>query len=150
MNKRTAEATGAAGIIAGIALIVLADAAGVSKARVFGAVLVVLGGATLGSGIGFERVPEDSFTRLIQQRGLVFSVVATLILVLPVVIALGSAAAGLGASSSRAWILVGLLIALLMLAGVLFCLFIAVRSMIGAVRRPLETSEASRLGEEAT
>lgn len=138
-----------AGVVVGLALILLAELGHQEWARVFGAALIALGGIGAGLVLGWFQPVRERWLPALRDQRVGLGLLVALILVLPVVVALVAALAGLGSAlddtTSDAAVLGGGLVALLMLAATLGSGWIAIR----AIRRAGEPGGESPGEEEA-
>ncbi|MCA1666007.1 MAG: hypothetical protein LC793_01085 [Thermomicrobia bacterium] len=130
-QQRRLIAASSAVVAVGIAVIVVGAIAGWGWTRVIGALLITVGGIALGTLIAFvEPRRQQLRAHLLAQRTTI-AVIAAVLLVLPVVVALGASFIGLVVGSgnrSGALLTAGALIGLFLLAATLFSTLVALRA----------------------
>jgi hypothetical protein len=127
----------AVGVILGIILVLMAVLGGLGWAKIFGAVLISLGGVGLGIWAGLERPKWTTWVPAPQTRGVLGSAVA-IVLTLPLLLALGTALVGLGQGLGG---LLGGLLCLVLGALSVVSLVICLRAIAGASRSTLPAEE---------
>lgn len=123
-----------AGVAIGVLLIVIGAIADWGWTRIVGAMLITVGGGTLGTLVGLSAPHRQQARAWIIERRTLIALIAAAIIVVPVILALVAAVIGLfarGGGRGGAALAGGTVIALFLLAASLFSALIAIR----AVRR---------------
>ncbi len=139
-------------VAVGIALIIAGVVANWGQTRVFGALLITVGGAAGGAAIGFaEPVRAGVWSKLTGWRVWI-AIVASVIIISPALLAMGSATfgpiAGGGASSDKAIVAVGVLFGFVMLVGSFLAAIIAVQATQRRVTPGVNDENAAPGGED--
>ena len=133
--------------VVGIALIVAGELAGWDWTRIFGAILISIGGGGVGVTLGLSRPTRRRVLAGLRSTGVPIAIGIGILLTLPAVVALVSALFGIGGDAgnvSSLLLIVGFIIALVLVIATLVSLAIAFQ----AIRRaPATTAIGGDAGE---